>query len=208
MRYFIYLLVVLYFSAARAGSYEDFFIAVNRGDDPAVARLLARGFDPNSLSERGQTALILALRDDYDRVAEVLLRHPQLAVDALNVNGESALMIAALRGRKQWVERLLARGASVHKDGWSPIHYAASGPDAEIVALLLKRGAPVDPRSPNGDTPLMMAVRYGAEASVDLLLANGASPSAKNQRDLDAIDMASASGRDFLVDRLRKSVKR
>lgn len=208
MRFLFYIVVLIAFSSAKAGAYEDFFIAVNRGDDRTVSQLLARGFDPNSMAENGQTPLILALRDEQERVAHALMRSPQLVVDAVNANGENALMIAALRGRMDWVERLLARGARVHKDGWSPIHYAATGPDANIVALLLKRGAPVDPRSPNGNTPLMMAARYGAEGSVDLLLANGAVASVKNQLEMDAVDMARASGRDYLVERLQKSVKR
>jgi uncharacterized protein len=208
LRIVFYLIVLIAFSDARAGSYEDFFIAVKRGDERTVAQLLARGFDPNSLAENGQTGLILALNDGHDRVAEVLIRSPQLAADTLNANGETALMIAALRGRLDWVERLLARGAKVHREGWSPIHYAATGPDVRIVQLLLSRGAPVDPRSPDADTPLMMAARYGAEDSVALLLARGASATARNRRDMDAVDMARAAGREYLVERLQESVKR
>jgi ankyrin repeat protein len=116
--------------------------------------------------------------------------------------------MAALRGHLDWMRRLLERGARPHKDGWSPIHYAATGPEAQAVTLLLERGAPVDPRSPKQDTPLMMAARYGAEASVDLLLARGASAVATNDRNLNAADMARAGGRDFLVARIEKSVKR
>jgi uncharacterized protein len=107
-----------------------------------------------------------------------------------------------------WMQRLLERGATAHKEGWSPIHYAATGPEVKAVALLLERGAPLEALSPDKDTPLMMAARYGAEASVDLLLARGASASTKNRRDLDAVDLARASGRDFLIERLQKSVKR
>lgn len=203
-----YLFVVITIFPASAGSYEDFFVAIGRNDDRAVAELLARGFDPNSRDEKGQTGLILALRDDSARVAEALWKSPQLDVNALNADGESALMMAALRGQQSWAERLLARGAAPHKEGWAPIHYAASGPESKIVALLLARGAPLEARSPTGNTPLMMAARYGAEASVDLLLARGASAAATNLRNMDALDMARAAGRDFLVERLEKSVKR
>ena len=117
-------------------------------------------------------------------------------------------MMAALRGQVAWMERLLGRGAQAHKEGWSPIHYAATGQEAKAVALLLGRGAPVEALSPAKDTPLMMAARYGAEGSVDLLLARGASASAKNERNLDATDLARAGGRDFLLERLQRSVKR
>jgi ankyrin repeat protein len=61
----------------------------------------------------------------------------------------------------------------------------------------------VDARSPNGSTPLMMAARYGSEASVDLLLARGANPKLRNQRDLSAADFARMDGRDALAQRLQ-----
>jgi uncharacterized protein len=207
-RIIAYLVMVIGVSCARAGSYDDFFIAINRDDDRGVTQLLERGFDPNSRDPKGQTGLILALRDQSPRVAEALWKSPTLDVNVQNASGETALMMAALRGQVAWMRRLLDRGAAVHKDGWSPIHYAATGPDVKAVALLLERGAPVEASSPDKDTPLMMAARYGAEASVDLLLARGASASVTNGRNLDAVDLARAGGRDFLVERLQKSVKR
>jgi uncharacterized protein len=208
LKYALYLFVIAWFSFAKAGAYEDFFSAVDRDDDRTVAQLLARGFDPNSRDPKGQTGLILALRDASPRVADALWKSPQLDVNAENASAENALMMAALRGDLAWMQRLLERGARPHKDGWSPIHYAATGPDVKTVALLLERGAPLEARSPGKDTPLMMAARYGAEASVDLLLARGASAAATNERNLDAIDMARNAGRDYLVERLAKSVKR
>jgi len=207
-RKFIYLIIIVVVSAANAGSYDDFFRAVNREDDLTVAALLARGFDPNSRDPEGQTGLMLALRDGSPRVAEALWKSPALHVDVQNASGETALMMAALRGEFAWVQRLLARGAQAHKEGWAPIHYAATGPEVRVVALLLERGAPVEALSPGKDTPLMMAARYGVEASVDLLLARGASAASKNDRNLDAVDMARDSGRDYLAARLEKSVKR
>jgi uncharacterized protein len=207
-RNLFYLILAIGVSGANAGSYEDFFIAINRDDDWAVARLLERGFDPNSRDPKGQTGLILALRDDSPRVAEALWKSKALDVSVENASGENALMMAALRGQVAWMQRLLDRGAQAHKDGWSPIHYAATGQEPKTVALLLERGAPVEATSPGKDTPLMMAARYGAEGSVDLLLARGASASATNERNLNAADLALAGGRDFLLERLQKSVKR
>jgi ankyrin repeat protein len=129
-------------------------------------------------------------------------------VNVENATGENALMMAALRGQVAWMQRLLERGARPHKDGWSPIHYAATGPEVKAVTMLLERGAPVDAISPKRDTPLMMAARYGSEASVDVLLARGASVTLTNDRNLNPADMARSSGRDFLVERIEKSVKR
>jgi uncharacterized protein len=207
-KYVLYLIAALSFSSARSGAYEDYFSAISRDDDRTVAQLLQRGFDPNSRDPKGQTGLILALRDGSPRVAEALWKSAQLDVNVENASGENALMMAGLRGQVAWMQRLIERGARVHKEGWAPIHYAATGPEVQAVAMLLERGAPLEARSPKQDTPLMMAARYGAEASVDLLLARGASATATNERNLGAADLARAEGRDYLVARIEKSVKR
>jgi ankyrin repeat protein len=208
MRYFrflIHLLVGLTVSsAAVAGSYEDFFRAVERDDAAAVTRLLQAGFDPNTRDPQGQVALYLALQRGAPQVAEALWRHPQLQVDLANPHGETPLMMAALKGQIDWARRLLDRGAQVQREGWSPLHYAATGPEPKLVELLLARAAPIDARSPNGSTPLMMAARYGSEASVDLLLARGADVRARNDLGLDAAAFARGADRDKLADRLAK----
>lgn len=205
MKYFkfvVYLLVAVSVSEAHSGAYEDFFRAVREDDAKIVGALLARGLDPNSVDETGQPALTVAARDGSLRVAEVLLAHPALKPDQANRSSETALMIAALKGRGPLVTRLLERGAAIDKPGWSPLHYAATGPDSRLVRLLVDRGAAIDARSPNGTTPLMMAAQYGEEASVDLLLARGAASQARNDRGLDAADFARLGGREKLAARL------
>jgi ankyrin repeat protein len=198
----LYLILAIGFSVCHAQAYEDFFRAVNRDDGRSVAQWLARGFDPNSRDPNGQTALHLALRDGQPQVADALWARPDLDVNALNGAQESLLMMAALKGRLDWAQRLLDRGARVHLEGWSPIHYAAAGPEPRVVALLLERGAPIEALSPNRTTPLMMAAGYGTEAALNLLLARGADPKRRNDRDLSAADFARQSGREFLLGRL------
>ena len=201
-RYIVYLIVIFTVSLSHAGAYEDFFLAINRDDGDTVRALVHRGLYPNSRSPEGQTALHLALRDQLPRVAEALWASPALEVDAVNGSSETPLMMAALRGDLAWAQRLVGRGARIHRDGWSPLHYAATGNEPRIVALLLDRGAPINAPSPNRSTPLMMAARYGAEANVDLLLARGADRRLRNDRDLDAGAFAKLAGRDVLSQRL------
>jgi uncharacterized protein len=205
IRYLSYLVVLLWFSAAKAGSYEDFFIAVQRNDGRTVSALVERGFDPNTRDPKGQVALILALRDENMAVAEALLARQETKVDLVNGAGESALMMAALKGQLDWCQRLLARGATVNKPGWSPLHYAASGPEPKVVLLLLDRAAVVDAESPDRTTPLMMAARYGKEDSVKLLLARGADVKRTNDRNMTAADFARGGGREWLAAQLTKS---
>ena len=205
LKYLTYLILVIGFSGARAGAYEDYFKAVSGNDAGVVQGLLARGFDPNSRDEKGQTALYLALREASFKVAEVLLAHPDLRQDLPNSVGESALMMAALKGHVGWVKRLLDRNArmeGLEPLAWTALHYAASGPEPQTVQLLLAQGAKANARSPNGSTPLMMAARYGAEPSVDLLLQQGADAKLKNDAALTAADFARLAGREALARRL------
>ena len=190
--------------AALANAYVDFFRAVNIDNVGAVNTLLARGFDPNAANEQGQFGLFLALRDGSPRVAAALLAHPQIKVDIENASGETPLMMAALKGNLDMARRLIESGAQVNRKGWTPLHYAASAADgAEVLAMLLDRGAEVDARAPNGNTALMMAARYGAFRSVDLLLARGADPRLVNASGLSAADLARLEGRESLALKLQ-----
>jgi len=197
-----YLYVIAGFSISFAGSYEDFFIAVQRDNRGAVASLLQRGFDPNTRDPKGQVALFLALQSGNLGVAEALFASPDLQVNMLNSVGESALMMTALKGDLGWCQRLLDRGAQVNQPGWSPLHYAASGPEVKTVRLLLDRGARIDAESPNRSTPLMMAARYGSEESVALLLERGANVKLTNDLNQSAADFARLGGRESLAARL------
>ena len=205
LRFVLYLVVVLMFPLAKAGSFEDFFRAINVDDVGTVRELLERGFDPNALSEKGQLPLYLAMRDASPKVAEALLAHPAIRIDGTNAAGETPLMMAALRGNAEWAGRLLQRGAALDREGWTALHYAASGPGTQVVALLLDRGAKVEAPSPNRTTALMMAARYGPESTVDLLLARGASLLARNDLGLNATDFARLGGRESLAERLQRA---
>ena len=199
IRLIVYIFVITAFSSAKADAYVDFFRAVGVDNAGTVTELLARGFDPNTKSESGQVALYLAMREDSPKVAAVLLASPALNVDATNAVGETPLMMAALKGRTEWAKKLIERGAKVQKPGWSPVHYAATGPSTELLAMLLDRGAEINALAPNRNTPLMMAARYGSEDNVKLLLQRGADKKLINDRNLSAADMARAAERLALV---------
>lgn len=198
-----YLAVAVHFSMASAADAGDLFKAVEIDAPHLVTQALRGGVDPNVRDDKGQVPLFVALRGESLKAAEALLADPRVDPDAANAHGETPLMMAAMRGQVDWVRLLLQRGAAVNREGWTPLHYAASGPSAAVVQLLLDRGAAIDARSPNGSTPLMMAARYGAIDSADLLLARGADTTLRNQRELTAADFAAAAGRESLEKRLR-----
>ena len=201
-RYVLYTIVTVTVFNASAGSYEDFFSAIHNDNASTLANLLERGFDPNTRDPKGQPGLTMAIQEQSPKAEKALLDRSDIDVNALNQAGESALMMAALRGNLPTLQRLLERGARVNQPGWSALHYAATGPDSKIVEVLVERGADIDAASPNGTTPLMMAAQYGSEASVELLLKRGADAKKRNQRNLAAVDFAKLSGRESLVKRL------
>jgi ankyrin repeat protein len=204
----VYLFLVAGLSAARAGAYEDFFKAIELDNAQAVTQLLGRGFDPNTPDPKGQLPLYLALRSESFQAAAALASSPAIQIDKANAAGETPLMIAAMRGSLDWTRRLVERGAQVNREGWTPLHYAASGPDPAVLAYLLDRGAIVDARAPNGSTALMMAASYGPEPSVRLLLERGADAKLRNMRDMSAADFARAGGREALATQLDQAARR
>jgi uncharacterized protein len=178
---------------AHAAAQDDYFAAVQQDDESAVVALALRGFDLNTPNAKGDSALLIALKLGSTKVADFLLKQNVVKVEARNRQGESPLMMAALKARLPQAKRLIQREAEVNKPGWTPLHYAASNPEpvsAEMVALLLENHAYIDAASPNKTTPLMMAAHYGHDSVVKLLLEEGADPMLRNEQGLSAIDFA------------------
>jgi hypothetical protein len=196
---------------AHAGSYDDFFSAIQRDDGAAIAALLRRGFDPNTRDPKGQVGLSMALQLDSRKAFAALMASRQLNVEARNAQDESPLMLAAIKGNIEAVKALIARDADVNKPGWTALHYAASGTTPEhtrIIALLLENHAYIDAASPNGTTPLMMAAQYGTSEALQLLLDEGADPALKNQLGLTASDFALRVGRKDASEAIAAAIRR
>jgi ankyrin repeat protein len=194
-------------TAVQAAPIDDFVIAVELNDPRAVLGMLLKGIDPNQADSRGRVAIFVALREGSLRALDSLLASPMTKVDEPNAKGETPLMIAAIRGSLPAVQALVKRGAAINREGWTPLHYACSGPDNGVTAWLLAQGAEINARSDNGTTPLMMAARYGNGDLVPLLLKAGAEPRAANEQELTAADFADRAGRDVMAAELRRIIK-
>ena len=187
---FIYLYVLIGFSISKAGAFDDFFKAIVFDQVPVVGKLIYRGMDPNTPTEKGEPALVFAVRSGAPKTVAYLLKQPSIQIDATNMADETALMLAANANDLASANLLIEAGASVNRPKWTPLHYAASKGHTAMMRLLIENDAYVDAESPNGTTPLMMAAYYASPNAVKLMLEEGADPLLKNQDGQTALDMA------------------
>ncbi|MDT3669064.1 MAG: ankyrin repeat domain-containing protein [Aromatoleum sp.] len=197
------LLAALAFSSAvLANSYEDSLSAARRGDTAQLVQLLNRGVDPNTVDDQGNTLLMLAAREGSgETVAAILKFRPKIA--QRNATGDSALMLAALKGHADIVDQLLAAGAPVNNDGWTPLIYAAFEGHLDIVERLLARGAEVDALSPNKSNALMVAARNGHLDVVRRLLKTDVNIEQKNDAGFTAESWAMTNSNTDIAELIR-----
>ena len=164
--------------AAGAGpeeKYSWFTGAVERNRVDVVTKMLNEGFDPNVLIDGQDPVLVRAIRLEYWGVVKALMASPKINVDMASDVGETALMLAAYKGKMDLVQELLARGATINRiGGWTPLHYAATTGKNDVVKLLLAKGARVNVQTAAGVTPLYMAARLPSRDVANTLLAAGA----------------------------------
>jgi uncharacterized protein len=206
-RFFVYLLALFGFSLAYAGSYEDFFAAIKQDDGAKITQLLQRGFDPDAVDPSGRHGLFIAVSDGSLKAANALIQWPKTHVEWRSPKDESPLMIASIKGQKEIVKKLIARDADVNKPGWTPLHYAATAGQLEVMEILLEEHAFIDAESPNKSTPLMMAAKYGSTAAVKLLLEAGADATMRNELGLSAVDFAQQGNRRDVADLIAAAIR-
>ncbi|OWQ92111.1 hypothetical protein CDN99_07095 [Roseateles aquatilis] len=185
----------------------ELHVAARNDHGRTVISLLLAGVDPNVRDAQRNTALHVAIREESGHAFDELLKSPATDVNAINQAGETPLMLAAIKGRLDWVKTLVKRGALINDAGWSALHYAAAGPNEAVVRWLVEQGAEIDARSPNGTTPLMMAVGYGGLSGADVLIDAGADAALRNDQQLTAADFARRAGQDEYAERLDKLAK-
>lgn len=190
-------------SCAAPGPQADataFFRAAQLDNASAMRTLLKNGIDPNLTEhQRGDTGLILALREDANKVFALLLEQPTLKLEATSGNGDTALMMASYKRNLPAVTALLKKGAQVNRPGWSALHYAAASGDEAIVRLLLRHRADIDAASPTRVTPLMIAAREGQEGAAALLLKNGANAGLTSADGMSALQFAQTADKPVIA---------
>jgi uncharacterized protein len=117
-----------------------------------------------------------------DKVALRALLQQKADVNALQVDGASAMHWAVYRDDLEAVDLLINAGAKVdikNREGVTPLHMGSLYGNSKIMSRLLKAGADVKQRGPAGETMLMLAARNGNPEAITLLIASGADVNAK-----------------------------
>ena len=196
----------------------DFLGAVQRGDTPAVMRLLDAAPDLAQIAgEHGKTGLHWAAETDQVQIARVLL-DAGADLEAKTSWGATPLDWAATMGSGQVAEMLLSRGAT----GLTLVVAAGLGMLAQVRATVesgvdlashRRRGAPSEPDDHwpadaahlLGDTisdAMYAAARNGHAEVVEYLLRQGAAVDAKGVFGATALHWAAFNGHRSTVELL------
>jgi len=157
-----------------------------------------------------QDLLLAAEEGDIDQARNLLARGAN--ANAVNREGDNALMLAVLNVRTQIVRELLRKTRDIdhrNNEGWTALMYAAVEGETGIVKRLLEIGAEVNAKNENGYTPLMLAASRGQEDVVKILLSKRAYLNSKNndgRTTLSLVESAlSGDVRDRIVSLLKKA---
>lgn len=178
---------------AFAGAYEDILAAARNNRTEVVVDLIRRGMDVNTTDRSGTTLLMFAAGNGNEQLLDFLLKN-SANVLMRNRYGDTAIAIAALKGRLEAVRHLAESGAPIDTPGWSPLDYAAFAGHADVAEYLIGKQASLDAKAPNGRTALMLAARNGHMDVVKLLVAAGADKDIESADGKTAFDLAVKAG--------------
>ena len=181
---------------------ERLLIAAEDNDTDFVRTTLARGMPVDTVDKAGNSLLLIACRFGRVETAKLLL-DLKANIRHRNAFGDTALMTAALSGNVEIAKMLVDRGVPVNQSGWTALRYCAAGGKAAMCQFLLDHDADIDARSPNGTTPLMMAVREGQFDVVKLLVWEVADVNAKNNEGATALKWAARADRVEMISLLK-----
>lgn len=159
------------------------------GSVAVCSLLIEHGAPVSGASRLARTPLMEAAFNGKAAAVDFLLQRGAPANES--IRGMTPLMIAAGISDTASLKLLLAAGADVRASsdgaGRTALHFAALHDAEDVARALVRAGADVDMRTPDGITPLMEAVRGYNEATAKSLLELGADPARKDKAGHDAV---------------------
>ena len=174
--------------------------AVRQGDARIVKTLLGAGSGTEGANADGQTALMVAIKNGELPVFQMLIDAGAKVNVVEKVQDQTPLMwaAAATRNAAEMVKVLIAKGATVNArarftdwpsqitsepraqyhayGGLTPLLYAARGGCYACVEALVAAGADVNLPTPEGVSPIMVALDNGHNGVARLLMERGGNP--------------------------------
>lgn len=174
--------------------------AAKQGDTRMVKMLLDAGSGSEGANQDGQTALMTAIKNGDLPVFQMLIDAGAKVNVVEKVQDQTPLMwaAAATRNAPEMVRTLIAKGATVNArakfDDWpsqitsepraqyhaygglTPLLYAARGGCLACAEALVSAGADVNLPTPEGATPMMIALDNGNNDVAKFFLQHGGNP--------------------------------
>jgi ankyrin repeat protein len=173
-------------------------LAAVNGSTQMLERLLKAGADANSLGTDGETVLMTVARGGHVDAARLLLERGADVNAREAWHGQTALMWAAAQGHPQLLELLLTHGAEVDarsnveewerqvtsepRDKWLPpggltaLLFAARESCVACIPVLVAHGADVNGTTPDGISPVVIALINGHYDAAGALIEAGTDP--------------------------------
>ncbi len=174
--------------------FKKFYKAARAGETETVKKLCETGAQVDRRGTDGRrTALQLACRYGHLSTAEYLIKEAKADVDTRDDWNNTALHLAAERGRADVVRLLCDHGADIDgkgKYGHTALSLACLNDHLSTAECLIARGASLNEQADLGSTPLHLSSWNGRLQMVQLLLEKGADASIKNKRGKTAREVA------------------
>lgn len=154
-------------------SYTALLWAARNGFEEMVNYLLDRGaaIEPDMLL----TAFEMAALNGMDRLFELVLEQG-FNVEEIAQGHPEFISPAAAGGSARIVELLVGNGFVLDwtdKDGWTPLHYAASEGHVDVIEYMLLENVAIDARNLKGETAYNLATKLEDERAADYLKMKG-----------------------------------
>lgn len=176
----------------------------DRDEQNYATDLLNAGAQSDTVeSENGNSLLQVLLKECAKDAANFLA--PKVAnINHVNLNGETALHVAALKNYSSFIKIALYLGASPNlvtmEERQSPLHYCAKGNSTDCINVFIEYNESLDKdskmavnfnaRDAEGDTPLSLALSLNHKSLVPILIKGKADVNVRNGKDFTLLHQA------------------
>ncbi len=161
-------------------------------------------FIPNSYCQETKSIFDIARKGSLGEIELFLKTNPN-AIDSVNKNGFTPLILACYSGNNKVATFLVEKGCDVNyksEMGTALMASAVKG-NVEMITVLLSKNAAINSTDDNGITALMFAVKFGNKEAVKMLLQNHADKTIKDKEGKTAFEYAVFSGDDEIINLLK-----